>query len=213
MGISRKKYIIVLVLFALSALVVNDLSYDTFGRAEEGFEAIGKIPYSIGGWKGEELSLDSSVYEILETKAIIHRTYTLHNKNILLSIVYYPETKVSFHAPELCLGGKGNRIQSSAKKIHIDYNGDTVNLDINMIVQEKSEDRQLVYYFYKAGPFIANSYIKLRFAMTLSKFTERKKSGALIRVSTPIIQDNQEEASQKLIKFIEEIYPYIINYL
>ena len=211
MGISRKKYIIVLALFALFALVVNYLSYETFGRTDDGFEAIGMIPHTIGGWKGKDLPLDSGVYELLETKSIIHRSYTLHGTNILLSIVYYPETKVDFHAPESCLGGKGIRTQSSVKRVQLDYNGETVDLNINMILREHGEDKQVVYYFYKAGPFIGSSYIKLRFAVAFNKFSSREKSGSLVRVSAPVVQGDQEETSRKLIEFIRELYPYVVK--
>ena len=213
MGIARKKYIIIIMLFALSALAVNYLGYDTFSRGDDGFEAVGKIPHTIGEWRGKDLPLDSSVYEILETKAIIHRNYTLNGKNILLSIVYYPETKVDFHAPELCLGGKGIRTQSLAKRIRLDYNGDNINLDIKMIVREQAEDKELAYYFYKAGPFIATSYIKLRFALTLNKFTSTEKSGSLIRVSIPVYLSNYKEAEATLREFMGELYPYVIEAL
>ncbi len=213
MGIAKKKYIIIIVLFALFAIVVNYLSYDTFNRVEDGFEAIGKIPYTIGEWWGKDLPLDSSVYEILETKAIIHRNYTLHDTTILLSIVYYPETKVDFHGPESCLGGRGVRTQTLVKRIQLDYNGDTVDLDINTIIREYGEDKQVVYYFYKAGPFIGNSYIKLRFALALNKFTSTEKSGSLIRVSVPVYFSNHKEAEAALREFIEELYPHVIEAL
>jgi len=213
MGITGKKYIIILILFALSALVVNYLSYEPFGRTDNGLEAIGMIPHTIGGWRGEDLYLDRSVYELLETKAIIHRNYTLNDTTILLSVVYYPQTKVDFHAPESCLGGKGIRTQSSVKRIQLDQNERTVDLDINMILREQGQDRQIVYYFYKAGPFIGNSYIKLRFAVAFNKFSNREKSGSLVRLSTPVIHGDREEASRKLISFLEQLYPYVVKSL
>lgn len=213
MGITRKKYITVLVLFALFALIVNYLSYEAFSRTDDGLEAIGRIPHVIGGWRGDDLHLDSNVYELLETKAIVHRNYTLNDTTVLLSVVYYPETKVDFHAPESCLGGKGIRTKSSVKRVQLDYNGDTVDLDINMILREYGEDRQVVYYFYKAGPFIGSSYIKLRFAVAFNKFSSRKKSGALIRVSVPIYPSDLKEGETTLKKFMEALYPYVIEAL
>ena len=213
MGINRKKYITVIVLFALFALVVNYLSYDTFNQPEDDFEAIGKIPYAIGGWKGKDLPLDSSVYELLETKTIIHRNYTLNDINILLSIVYYPQTKVDFHAPEGCLGGQGIKTKSSSRTIDLRTQDGTVSLDINEIVWEKGSEESLVYYFYKAGSFVGNSYIKLRFSLALNRFVSTEKSGALIRVSLPVYFSNYKETEVALWGFLEELYPYIIEAL
>ncbi len=213
MGITKKKYVIILLMFALSALGVNYLSYDASGRAEDGSGAIKKIPHTIGAWRGEDFPLDSSVYEILETKAIIHRNYTFNDKKILLSVVYYPETKVDFHPPESCLGGKGIRTQSSVKRIQLDYNGDNINLGINTILREQGEDKQLVYYFYKAGPFVGNSYIKLRFSLAVNKFSSKEKSGALIRISTPVYSSDYKRAETALRDFMGELYPYIMEAL
>ncbi len=208
-----KRYLIVLALLALVALVVNYLSYDTFGRTDKGLAAINGIPYTIGKWGGKDLPLDPSVYELLETNTIIHRNYQRAHSSILLSVVYYPETKVDFHAPESCLGGKGIRTKSSVRQIQFNCEGDTVKLAINMMTREQDEEKQLIYYFYKAGPFVGSSYIKLRFAVAFNKLSSRKKSGSLIRVSTPVIRDDYSRASQKLTKFIEELYPYVIDYL
>lgn len=213
MGIVGKRYIIVLVLLALSALVVNYLSYDTFGGAEDDLEAIDKIPYTIGEWKGRDLPLDSSVYEILETKAIIHRNYTLNDTTILLSIVYYPRTKVDFHAPEGCLGGQGIKTKSSSKAIDLKVGDGTVSLGINEIVWERGIEESLVYYFYKAGSFVGNSYIRLRFSLAFNKFVSAEKSGSLIRVSLPIYFSNYEKAEIALRQFMGILYPYIIEAL
>jgi len=81
------------------------------------------------------------------------------------------------------------------------------------MAREQDEDKQLIYYFYKAGHFVGSSYIKLRFAVAFNKFSSRKKSGSLIRVSTPVVQEDYSDASENLLEFIEELYPYIIYYL
>jgi len=214
MGSSGKKYIIVLVLLAVSALVVNYLSYDAFGRRDDGFAAIGKIPYAVGEWQGRDLPLDSSVYESLETRTIIHRQYTLNDTTLLLSIVYYPQTKVDFHAPESCLGGQGIQTRTSSKTVDLrTREGGEVSLDMNEIAWNKGSEESLVYYFYKAGSFVGNSYIKLRFSLALNKFTSTEKSGSLIRVSIPVYFSDYRKAESALRAFLGELYPYVIDAL
>ncbi len=214
MGNTGKKYIIILVLFALSALVVNYLSYDTFGWTDDGFAAIGRIPHTIGEWRGKDLPLDPSVHELLETRTIIHRNYTLNGTILLLSVVYYPQTKVDFHAPESCLGGQGIQTKSSSKTIDLHTpEGAAVSLDINEIVWERGTEESLVYYFYKAGSFVGNSYINLRLALALNKFASAEKSGSLIRVSIPVRFSNYKGAEATLQDFLGALYPYVIEAL
>lgn len=200
-------------LFSITALAVNFLSYDPFGRMEDGLEAISRIPHTIGDWKGKDLPLDSSIYEILETKAIIHRNYILNNSTILLSIVYYPQTKVDFHGPEACLGGQGIKTRSISKKINLGTGDRMVSLDINEMAWEKGNEKSLVYYFYKAGAFVGSSYIKLRFALAINKFASTEKSGALIRVSIPVYSSEYNRAEAVLQGFMRDLYPYIMKAL
>ena len=213
MGSTGKKYIIVLALLAISALIVNYLSYDTFGRQGDGFDAIGQIPHVIGEWRGKDLSLEPSVYELLETKTIIHRQYTLNGTTLLLSIVYYPQTKVDFHAPESCLGGQGIQTRTSSRTINLSVGGRPVSLDINEIVWGKGSNESLVYYFYKAGSFVGNSYIRLRLALALNKFASTEKSGSLVRVSIPVYFSDYGKAESALRAFLGELYPYVITAL
>lgn len=196
----------------LAGICVRSLKYDTFSDSETAVETIKRIPLDIKEWHGEDVVLDEQVYSILETRAIIHRNYSNNGHNVFLSIVYYPETKVDFHAPEACLGGQGQKTKKQFKKISINYNG-KIKIGLNELLQTNNDNTTLVYYFYKAGDFVGESYIKLRFSLTLNKFFNNKKSGALIRISTPIVNGNSDAASEEIVRFIEELYPYIIKNL
>ncbi len=194
--------------------MVNVLTYDPFNKAESGVAAINQIPLRLGKWQGKDIPLEERIYELLETRSIIHRAYTSPNGgNIFLSIVYYSETSVDFHAPEACLGGKGIRINKSRKTLALKTDAGNINLNLNQLIWKNSRNERLVYYFYKAGDFVGNSYLKLRLNLALNKFANTNKSGALIRISTPIASDIQNSAAPALRKFIEGLYPYIIKAL
>ena len=158
--------------------------------------------------------MDERVYEILETRSIIHRAYFLESgKEVFLSLVYYPETKVDFHAPEACLGGQGIKTWKSPKQIQIRCDGKVQTIDLNQILHTNEGRKNLVYYFYKAGRFVGKSYVKLRFALAANTILERERSGSLIRVSTVLNPGEEKEAEETLRSFIEELYPYLMKYL
>jgi EpsI family protein len=194
--------------------MANYLSYDTYHNAEVGMEAIQNIPLEIGRWQGEDIPLENLIYEILETTSIIQRTYrTLNGQDVLLSIVYYPETKVDFHAPEACLAGQGVEIQKLPKSINILYGGREITLNVNQLIWKHDTVEKLVFYCYKAGSFLGRSYIKLRFNLAANKFTNAGKSGSLIRVSTRIQDSDIEKASEILNDFLTQLYPYLVRSL
>lgn len=209
----RNRHLILIIIMFLASVLVNFLTYETYHKAETGIQAIEKIPIKIGKWQGKDVTLDGQIYKFLETKSIIHRNYILNGKNVFLSIVYYPETKVDFHAPEACLAGQGIQISKNTKAIFIKYNGKKVKVKLNQLVRQNNNSNELIYYFYKAGDFIGQSYIKLRFTLAINKLSNNKKSGALIRVSTPVLMDDEQKTEKILINFIEQLYPFVTKYL
>jgi EpsI family protein len=199
----------------VTGLIANYLNYDIFNKADVEASVMQCIPKNLGPWQGTDVKMEDLIYELLETKSIIHRTYqhTDNGQQVFLSLVYYPETKVDFHAPEACLGGKGIEIKKSSRTITLKSNGKTVVIDLNQLIWKKGSEVSLVYYFYKAGNFIGENYIKLRFSLALNKFSNNEKSGSLIRVSTPIKMNDKQEASKTLISFIRDLYPCLTKYL
>jgi EpsI family protein len=214
MEIMRNRYLILIAVILFTSILVNFLSYDTYHKAEAGLQAVKSIPLEIGRWQGKDIPIENLVYEILETKSIIQRTYTSNAQEVFLSIVYYPETKVDFHAPEGCLGGQGIQIDKSAKNIDIINDGKKVKIKLSQLIWQREGKESLVYYFYKAGEFIGQDYIKLRLNLAINKFSNNKeKSGSLIRFSTPILSGDIQKASNILSGFLNELYPFLIKYL
>lgn len=198
----------------IASVLVNFLTYDTYHKAGAGIETIASIPLELGRWQGKDVPLEKLVYEILETRSIINRIYRTENgQEVFLSIVYYPDTKVDFHAPEGCLGGQGIELEKSSTTITLINNSKTVKINLNQLIWQQGSRENLVYYFYKAGKFVGQSYIKLRLSLAKNKFTNKTKSGSLIRVSTPIPTGDTQKASNILIDFTEQLYPVLIKYL
>ncbi len=209
----KKRYIVLIAILFVVSITVNFLNYDTFYKADAAVRTIEKIPLKLGEWHGRDAPLDSRVYDILETRAIINRNYVSDGHSVFLSLVYYPETKVDFHTPEACLAGQGTQVDKSSRSEYIRYRGEKLKLDVNQLIRSHDGSNELIFYFYKAGGFVGRSYLKLRFSLALNKFGREEKSGSLIRVSTPVSGDDYQSASKILTSFIGDLYPYLIKYL
>jgi EpsI family protein len=178
---------------------------------QDALEIVEKIPKKLDHWQGHDFPLEELIYDILETRSIIHRNYQSNDKNVFLSVVYYPETKVDFHAPESCLAGQGVEINKSRKKIKINYMEKNILLDVNTIIRRNNYSKELIYYFYKTGEFIGYNYIKLRIKLAFTKLVGKPTAGSLIRISTPL--NSSDSAEKVLSEFIETLYPFIIDNL
>jgi len=194
----------------VTAFVINSLQYDSSQDDETGLAILQAIPMQVGKWKGQDISLDETVYEILETRAIIHRSFTADNgDNIFLSVVHYHDTKVDFHAPEACLGGRGEQTTKITKTITLFSGAQQRTIDIAEIIAVRATGQTLTYYFFKSGQFIGSNYIKMRLSIAANKLARNDTRGSLIRISTTLIPGNEAAAESVLIDFVEDFFQYI----
>lgn len=210
---AKRAYLITVFLLIITAALVNFLEYGTYYKAEVGIKALEGIPLRMGEWVGRDVHLDEQIYRILETRSIIHRVYSAPGNEVLLSIVYYPETKVDFHAPESCLGGKGIKIEKSPRRISFSNEGKKLEVELNQLLWDQGPDKTLVYYFYKAGDFVGNSYLRLRLALAANKVVSNNKSGSLIRISTSNQPGEENRSAEVLAEFMGELYPHVLKSL
>lgn len=212
----KNKYLLLIFVMSFLTVGIRFVSYDKAVTVEQGVEKVKQIPLRIGDWQGKDHDLDQLVYDILETRAILHRSYrNSQGQEVFLSLVYYEETKVDFHAPEGCMGGQGVKTKKTPATLNIiSTDGKKKPLEVNKLIQQQDNSTTLVYYFYKTGAFIGRNYIKLRLNLVLNKFKGARKSGSLIRVSTPLSgNDNGKKSHAELETFVSDLYPYLVKYL
>ena len=209
----KLRYLIVAILVILSALLVNTLQYDSSQDDSNSIEILQIIPMQLGKWQGVDVQLAEEVYNILETKAIIHRKYVNEDDSqVFLSIVHYHDTKVDFHAPEACLGGLGQSTTKSVKKLTLQLKNRNISLEIAELVSKILDRQQLSFYFYKSGDYLGQNYIKLRLIIAKNRLLRDNTSGSLIRISTNITKSEQE--SRLLLKrFATELIPVLLKSL
>ncbi len=212
----KLRFLVVVVLLAVTAFMVNRLQYDVSSKkGDSDLANLQRIPLQIGdSWHGQDFPLEEMVYKILETRSIIHRSYaTSKGESAFLSIVHYPDAKVDFHTPEACLGGQGLKTEKSNKTITLYYGKEEKTLNVAEIITTRDTDQSLTYYFFKAGSFVGSNYIKMRLNIAFNKLGRNDSKGSLVRVSTTLKPGNETEAKLQLKRFLEDIYPYLLKSL
>ena len=204
------RYLFVALLMAVTGYVIDALSYTYSGDDKSSLGKLRGIPLKIGQWQGRDFDLEEIVYDILETKSIIHRSYTRDDGgSVFLSIVYYHDTKVDFHAPESCFGGRGLKVKKENIKVFVPKDVQETPLNIAQIISKKDDRETLTYYFYRTGTFVGSSYIQMRLNIAINKLLNNDTSGMLVRISTAANQNDRNEGKSLLLSFLEDIWPYI----
>jgi exosortase D (VPLPA-CTERM-specific) len=174
---------------------------------------LNSLPLVIDTWIGRESYLDKDVLEALRVNDYFIANYQNSNKSevINLYIAYYDSQRkgASVHSPKTCLPGGGWEITEFDKKTlsHIKIYPDT-NLEINRVVIQNGEVKQLVYYwFQQRGRVITNEYL-LKWYLFQDAITRNRTDGSLVRVIADISSiENIENVEMEMQSFIARLAP------
>ncbi len=167
------------------------------------------IPVDINGWHADNVSLGIRVRNILGVDDYLFRKYSKDDDIIYVYIGYYNLQKPGalIHSPKHCLNGEGWGVIKSEKISFIPCANKLVHA--NRLILEKDNNQQMVIYWYREGNrTIANEYMA-KFYLIYDALFRRKSSGALIRISARLKDNNIDYTFTKLISFMREFYPYL----
>jgi len=195
----------------MTSIIINGLHYKPAEKGEDGHVDLQAIPLQLGKrWRGQDLVLEERVYDILETRAIIHRLFTSANGDaVFLSVVHYSDTKIDFHTPEACLGGRGLNTTKTTKTVTFLSGDKKITLDVAEVVATGRDGQTLSYYFYKSGDFVGSSYIKMRLNISVNKLLRNDAAGSMIRISTALLPGEKAKAEGLLTDFLKDFFPYV----
>ncbi len=171
------------------------------------------LPNHIGTWSGKEVAMDERVYEILGTDKVLFREYTNPQKEkVWLCIVYGEQNRQSFHPPEYCYLGSGDAELLEKEKVNIAI-VDKGRMSVNKLIFQKDNFKQLVLYWYTATNKSTSNYYLQQLQLLINEIRGRRNGGALIRISTFIIEDSASEATNRIERFIKEADQVLATYL
>ncbi|MEJ2253370.1 MAG: EpsI family protein [Nitrospirota bacterium] len=205
------KYLIILVLFLASSVVVF-----MDGRLSERAVTVNieDLPLSIGAWKGRDFEVDKRTRDILETDYILNRTYTNpHGDRLTLLVVYYPDNKLGFHRPEACNVGAGSQIeQRGVHAVNVrtgDSGADT--LDVNELVMGGSSGDKIIFYFFVSGKYMTNNYLQFRLHMMKQQLGFRIPSGAQVQIHGSI-RGGVDHTVSVMEDFVRSLKPLLADF-
>lgn len=177
-------------------------------------EPLKDMPYQIGDWQGKEYPLEERILQVVGVTDYINRVYeSSAAPPVELYVGYYASQRTgdTIHSPKNCLPGAGwDPIHSGYATIPM-ANGKPATVNEYVIAQ--GLDKQLVFYWYQGrGRVIASEYWG-KFWMIHDAITENRTDGALVRLITPIVDNDTSQAHARLEKFAQMIFPSLSKFI
>lgn len=166
------------------------------------------IPAEIGSYRqqGPDVPVAENVQRLLETNSVLMRTYRgPTGRPIELAVVYAGSTRRSLHFPEVCIVGQGWEIREQ-DMLPIGFSFDATKL---VLVRDRTTEA--VLYWYKTGERLTGSFFTNSWHWTLQQLTKGTATSSMIRISTPIRNNDEESAFLLLEDFAEKLAPILLE--
>ena len=164
-----------------------------------------EFPLSFGNWSGHEEIMSDWVYNSLETPYVFLRDYRSlqYPIPVNLSIVWFDDTNIAFHAPEACMSSR--IADKSTVRIKLDGSNE---VEIAKLLVTLNGRQHILLYFFSVDGFITTSQSMIRLKILSRRLQLKRSSAAFIRVMAPIADDPQD-TMRVLTEFLNEMYPII----
>jgi EpsI family protein len=163
------------------------------------------FPILIGEWKGENIPMPDYVYQGIETKYLFLRNYRSekYDNPVNLSIVWFDDRNIAFHAPEACLGGVGITVQEkTTTKIEI---GDKY-YNIGRLIVDFKGSKDLVLYYFDVEGNITTNQSAIRLHVLARRLLFKRSSASFVRLITRI-NTTEEAAFEEIQNFLRIMFP------
>ncbi len=173
-----------------------------------------QLPLSIDDWVGRDIDVDDQTLRILETDDVVMRNYTKKDSpHVQMCIVYASNNRKVAHPPEVCYKGGGWSLEEKKTVLFPEESVNTSGFDIIKLILEKGNQRQLVLYWYKCNKEYTSNYYKQQINIVKNGIITGESTSGLIRISTPIINNDEDAAMNRSQLFISNMLPLISKYL
>ena len=170
---------------------------------------------TVGGrqWTGYDFPLDENTLTILETPDYVCRQYAaVGEPDVEFTAIFSRDNRKGIHPPDLCLAGGGSGIVGKGEVLvaRVDGRG---GIDCRELITQAGSRKQYFLYFYKCGDAYTASFWKQQWVILWNGLLDRNAAGALIRVSTAVPgngDDNDIASARRLsTAFVRAIIPHL----
>jgi EpsI family protein len=176
-----------------------------------------EMPYLLDSWQGRDLPrMSADVLAVLGADDYLNRMYVRESRDVVsLYIGFYQSQRNgdTIHSPMNCLPGAGwQPMTTSAVDVPLADGSGAIHA--KRVLIQKGPDQQVVLYWYQShGRSIANEYVSKAY-MIYDAFRLNRSDAALVRVVSPVLaNDTEEAAGRRAVDFIKAFAPRIERFL
>lgn len=177
---------------------------------------LAEFPRSIGAWNlSQEGVVDDETQAILKADDLLTRNYRNQaagqELNLFIAAFRSQRNGKAPHSPKNCLPGNGWTPLVSGE-IPVDV-GRAAPIMVNRYVVAHGESRSVVLYWYQSRDRAVASEYKAKFWVVADAIRLNRTDTALVKVTVPIFNRDQDQATRVATDFVKTFYGTIREFL
>lgn len=207
-----------LILIACFALCGGFLTYASRRDVRLPRTPLGRFPDALGAWRGHEApDFEAKILAVLGVDDHRNDVFIRDGRAVGLYVGYYASQREgdTMHSPMNCLPGAGwQPVQNGHILIPAAVAGGAA--EVNRVVIQKGEQKQLVLYWYQGrGRVVASEYWS-KVYLVLDSIRTGRSDAALVRIVSPIDSGEPsavQAAEARAVEFAQALLPALGPYI
>lgn len=205
----KKLLLAPVVLIILGGIVGNALRFTD--KKPDKIAELSKIPLVINEtYYGREYPIDDLTAEVLKATVATNRVYsTADGASFQLFIAYFESQKYGsqIHSPKHCLPGSGWKIET-IEPYELSLPDGSKKIINHSVIRDQFKQVVMLYWYETRSGSIRGEY-GLKLDLIKNSILFDPTDAVIIRLTIDTGSGNIDEATDKGLEFIRQIYPYI----
>ena len=175
------------------------------------------FPQELGDWRGRPEPMEKQFLDALQLDDYLLANYVDRSgRAVNAYVAYYASQtqRLHDHSPRECMPFGGWEMVTLERHVVPGVTVASQPLEVNRVIIQKLEARQLVYYWFKQRERSLTRESSLKFYMLWDMIFRQRSDGALVRLVTPMVPGEPHAvADERLAAFASELVPRLPDYV
>jgi EpsI family protein len=174
-----------------------------------------QFPKLLGAWRTIVVGVtDQDTLDVLKADDTMSRDYASPSGVVNLWVAYFKtqRTGSSPHSPKNCLPGAGwSQVSAGDLDVLIPATGETIR--INRYEVSKGDYKSLTLYWYQSQRRVVANEFDAKFWLVADSVRLHRSDTSVVKIVVPIVRDQEQQAQDTGVKFVQEVYPVLRQFL
>lgn len=158
------------------------------------------MPLIVGEWTGRDIAVDARTLEFLRSDALLMRAYqeTEDSPPVWLLVDYHRTQGLgaTIHSPRICYPGAGWTVEQARVAADVDER------EVCWLNLRRDGEDMLALYWYDTRWGRSAREFALKAHIMRSAIARRESDAVMCRVSTPVVENDEFGARDRLLRFL-----------